>query len=162
MSSIKSIFYSILFIVVTTTHILIAIAVLICPALLCAQEDPYPPGTIQMTPEVDLNLESVHLIVPEKFKGMVPEGDLNLKLPVVFSVKVFAASGLRGPRMMAFNKDVSIYNTSGQKVATLVDQRQVAGEHTVKWDAKDFSSGIYLYKIRAGSFEQSRKMILLR
>ena len=65
---------------------------------------------------------------------------------------------------LSINMDVnlSIYNTSGQKVATLVDQRQLAGEHTVKWDAKDFSSGIYLYKLRAGSTEQSRKMILLR
>jgi glucose/arabinose dehydrogenase len=76
----------------------------IFPALLCAQEDPYPPGTIQMTPKVDLQLQSVPLIVPEKFKGMVPE-NTSLKLPAGFSVKVFAVSGLRGPRMMAFNKD---------------------------------------------------------
>lgn len=80
------------------------IILLIFPVFLCAQEDPYPPGTIQMTPKVELNLQSVPLVVPEKFEGMVPEG-LTLNLPPGFSVKVFAVAGLRGPRMMAFNKD---------------------------------------------------------
>ena len=80
------------------------ITMMINPALLYAQQDPYPPRTIKMTPKVDLNLKSVHLVVPEKFKGMVPD-DLRLNLPPGFSVKVFAVAGLRGPRMMAFNKD---------------------------------------------------------
>jgi glucose/arabinose dehydrogenase len=83
---------------------IITIALLIIPVLLFAQEDAYPPGTIQMTPKVDLNLEPVPLIVPEKFQGMVPEG-LTMNLPPGFSVKVFAVTGLRGPRMMAFNND---------------------------------------------------------
>ncbi len=79
------------------------IALLIYPVVLSAQEDDYPPGTIQMTPKIDLSLESVPLFVPEKFRGMVPE-NLNLNLPPGFSVKVFAVDGLRGPRMMAFDK----------------------------------------------------------
>jgi hypothetical protein len=58
--------------------------------------------------------------------------------------------------------NLSIYNIFGQKIATLVDQNQAAGEHTVRWNATDFSSGIYLYRLRAGAFEQSRRMILLR
>ena len=58
--------------------------------------------------------------------------------------------------------NLSIYNILGQKVATLVDQKQAAGEHIVKWAAKGFSGGIYIYKVRAGSFEHSRKMLLLR
>ena len=57
-----------------------------------------------MTPKVDLNLQPTSLIVPEKYKDMVPK-NLTLNLPPGFSVKVFAVTGLRGPRMMAFNKD---------------------------------------------------------
>jgi glucose/arabinose dehydrogenase len=83
---------------------IIIIVLLIFPSLLFAQEGSYLPGTIQMTPKVDLNLESVPLLVPEKFKGMVPDS-LTLNLPPGFTVKVFAVTGLRGPRMMAFNKD---------------------------------------------------------
>ncbi len=83
---------------------IITIALLFLPVLLFAQENNYPPGTIQMTPKVDLNLQPVNLIVPEKFKDMVPK-NLTLNLPPGFTVKVFAVTGLRGPRMMAFNKD---------------------------------------------------------
>lgn len=69
-----------------------------------AQDDLYPPGTIQMTPKVDLELQSVTLEVPQKFRDLVRD-DLTLDLPAGFTVKVFAAEGLRGPRMMAFNED---------------------------------------------------------
>ena len=95
----------------------ITIAVLIYPALLCAQEDPYPPGTVQMTPEMDLHLESVPLVVPEKFNGLVPE-DLSLNLPPGFSVKVFSVSGLRGPRMMAFNTE-GVLHAANMKAGNL-------------------------------------------
>lgn len=83
---------------------IITITLLIFPFLLFAQEDSYPPGTVRMTPKVDLHLEPFSLIVPEKFKDQVPE-DLTLNLPPGFTVKVFAVTGLRGPRMMAFNSD---------------------------------------------------------
>jgi glucose/arabinose dehydrogenase len=111
-------------------HIIkIAIALLIFPVFLFAQgEDPYPPGTIQMTPKVDLNLESVPLIVPEKFQSLVPEG-LTLNLPDGFSVKVFAVTGLRGPRMMAFNKD-GILHVANMKAGTASEFQPHANDFT--------------------------------
>ena len=69
------------------------IAILVCPVFLYAQLDPYPPDTVRMTPEVDLGLHSVPLIVPDKFARTVPR-DLTLNLPPGFTVKVFAAIGL--------------------------------------------------------------------
>lgn len=75
----------------------------VCPVSLSAQAALYPPGTVQMTPEIDLGLQAVPLIVPEKFADIVPR-DLTLNLPPDFSVKVFAA-GLAGPRMMAWDPD---------------------------------------------------------
>jgi len=111
-------------------HIIkIEIALLIFPVFLFAQgEDPYPPGTIQMTPKVDLNLESVPLIVPEKFQSLVPEG-LTLNLPDGFSVKVFAVTGLRGPRMMAFNKD-GILHVANMKAGTASEFQPHANDFT--------------------------------
>ena len=81
-----------------------AILLLICPALLAAQDDSYPPGTFQMTPKIDLVLSEVPVFVPEKFRSLVPEG-LTVNLPSGFSVKVFAVAGLRGPRFMAWNSE---------------------------------------------------------
>ncbi len=57
---------------------------------------------------------------------------------------------------------LSIYNTLGQKVRTVVNQRQAAGVHTISFDASDLASGIYFYRLQAGNFVQVRKMILLR
>jgi hypothetical protein len=58
--------------------------------------------------------------------------------------------------------ELSIYNLIGQKVATLVNERKQAGNHQVEWDAGDFASGIYYYRIKAGEFQDVKKMILLR
>jgi hypothetical protein len=58
--------------------------------------------------------------------------------------------------------ELSIYNLLGQKVTTVVSERQKAGHYQVQWDAQDFGSGIYYYKIEAGDFVDVKKMILLR
>ena len=57
---------------------------------------------------------------------------------------------------------LKVYNTLGQEVATLVDENQSVGEHQAKFDAANLSSGIYLYKITAGSNTESMKMVLLK
>jgi len=50
----------------------------------------------------------------------------------------------------------------GRKVATLVNEMKIPGEYEVSFDASGLSSGIYLYRLQAGSFFETRKMILLR
>ncbi len=58
--------------------------------------------------------------------------------------------------------DLSIFNMIGEKVVTLVSEKQPAGNYKVEWNALAFASGIYVYKLKAGILEQSRKMLLLR
>ena len=55
-----------------------------------------------------------------------------------------------------------IYNILGQEVVTLVNQRQVAGNYIATFDASKFASGVYFYRLNAGSFSQVRKMLLLK
>ena len=55
-----------------------------------------------------------------------------------------------------------IYNVLGQEVVRLVDTRQAIGFHSVKWDASKFSSGTYIYKIEAGDFTETKRMVLLK
>ena len=57
---------------------------------------------------------------------------------------------------------LKIFNTLGQVVATLVDGRREAGYHQANWYAAGSPSGIYFYRLQAGSFMQSMRMILLR
>jgi hypothetical protein len=60
---------------------------------------------------------------------------------------------------------IEVYNTLGQKVATLLEQKMNAGPHDVRFDASGLPSGIYFYRIQVGGtgeFSQVRKMVLLR
>jgi hypothetical protein len=57
---------------------------------------------------------------------------------------------------------LKVYNALGQLVTTLVNETRPAGVHTISWDARSVSSGLYLYQIRAGSFVQTRKMLLMK
>jgi len=57
---------------------------------------------------------------------------------------------------------LEVYNILGQRVAGLVDGKQKAGYKTARWDATSFSSGIYFYRLQAGDFVQTRKMVLLK
>jgi plastocyanin len=56
---------------------------------------------------------------------------------------------------------LEVYNTLGEKVATLVDGWNEAGEHQVRWTPQ-VASGVYVYRLRAGSFVESKRLLLLR
>ena len=59
--------------------------------------------------------------------------------------------------------EISIYNLLGQKITTLVSQKQSAGNYKVEWDASRFASGIYFYRLETDKgFVQSKKLILLK
>ncbi|MCB0720788.1 MAG: T9SS type A sorting domain-containing protein [Ignavibacteriae bacterium] len=68
------------------------------------------------------------------------------------------------PYQIAQDSDVQliIYNTMGQKVRTLVNQRQTAGSYEIKFNANGLSSGYYFYKLIAGGFVQTKEMLLIK
>ena len=57
---------------------------------------------------------------------------------------------------------LEIFNVLGQKINTLVNKEQESGNHKVNFDAGDFPSGIYLYKLNSGRFTEIRKMLLVK
>ena len=68
---------------------------------------------------------------------------------------------------IAEDTELTIYNLKGQKVKQLVNEVLSSGKHSVVWNGKDdngkqAASGIYFYKIKAGPYSHSKKMILLK
>jgi flagellar hook assembly protein FlgD len=62
---------------------------------------------------------------------------------------------------------LKVYNLAGQRVSSLVSQVQRAGKYQVQWDGKDFNgrevaSGVYIYSLDEGDYQQLKKMILLK
>ncbi|MDW8436942.1 MAG: S8/S53 family peptidase [Chloroherpetonaceae bacterium] len=65
---------------------------------------------------------------------------------------------------LAENADVAleVFDVLGRKIATLVEARQDAGSYSANFDASGLSSGVYFYRLRAGAFSETRKMILAK
>jgi Tol biopolymer transport system component len=86
---------------------------------------------------------------PLRASALNPETEIRFRIPEAAHV------GLK------------VYNTLGQEIRTLAEAYYEAGHFSVRWDGKDkhgraVPSGVYLYRLQAGSFRQVKKMYLLR
>ncbi|HUI28794.1 MAG TPA: T9SS type A sorting domain-containing protein [Candidatus Acidoferrales bacterium] len=57
---------------------------------------------------------------------------------------------------------LKIYDVLGREIATLVDGEQQPGEHIVRFDGSNLSSGVYFYRMKAGDFVETKKLMLIR
>jgi hypothetical protein len=73
-----------------------------------------------------------------------PSTTIRYQLPVASEVKL------------------EIYDVLGKKIATLVNERQSAGSYQVVWNASGLSSGTYFYRLQAGTFVETKKMIMVK
>lgn len=119
---------------------------------------------------LDQNTESLYKIIigTEKYIGSVvnslsqlpEEFSLYQNYPNPFNssttISYVIPSGISNERVT-----LKLYDVLGREAATIVDEVQNAGRYNVKVDLP-LSSGIYIYKLSAGSFSQSRKMVLLK
>jgi aminopeptidase N len=60
------------------------------------------------------------------------------------------------------NVKVTVYDMLGQEVETLTNEARPAGEHEIQWLPKNLSSGMYIFRLEAGSFVQSKKTTLVK
>ena len=88
---------------------------------------------------------------------------LSQNYPNPFNPSTTIEFGLESPAQVR----VAVYDAAGRRVSTLLNGFKQAGSYSVSWDGTDaggraVASGVYFYSIRAGSFEQRKKMVLLR
>jgi hypothetical protein len=57
---------------------------------------------------------------------------------------------------------LTIYNVLGQQVTELVNEEQAPGRYEVHLNAQSFASGLYMYRLQAGDFVQTRKLLLIK
>ncbi len=95
------------------------------------------------------------------------EGDKNL-LPNQYSLHqnypnpFNPSTNIQFSLPKASDVQLSIYNTIGQKVSTLVNQKMSGGSHSITFDASGLPSGVYIYRLKTDGFSESRKMLLLK
>ena len=57
---------------------------------------------------------------------------------------------------------INIYNSLGQQITSFVNKAQPAGTYEISFNASGLASGVYFYRIQAGSFVQAKKMVFLK
>ncbi len=91
-------------------------------------------------------------------QGIAKDYRLNQNYPNPFNPSTVISYNLK----QASPVKLQIYNSLGQQVATLVNGTQAAGIHKVTFNASGLNSGLYFYKLQAGSFAQTKKMMLIK
>ena len=104
------------------------------------------------------NLDFISSILPDLHPANAKTYTLGQNYPNPFNPRTVISWQLA----VGSYVELSIYNLVGQKVATLVSEKQKAGNHEVEFTASNLSSGVYFYIIKAGEFNQTRKMVYLR
>jgi len=96
--------------------------------------------------------------ISDQIPGIPTEFALEQNYPNPFNASTTISYNLPYPSDVT----IDIYDILGRKVQTLVNRNQQAGYHRAVWQADEFSSGIYFYKIQAGKYSKAKKMLLLR
>ena len=108
-------------------------------------------GLILYSPEIPVLVEIINTQVPDEYK--LTQNYPNPFNPTTNIEYSIPASGI---------VTITVHNLLGQEVANLVDEFQQAGTYQITWNGNNLSSGIYFYRLQAGDFVQTRKMVLLK
>ena len=104
------------------------------------------------------NTVEVNLNVPIKFSlAQNYPNPFNPSTKIKYSIPKVGNANLR-----SLQTSLKVYDILGREVTTLVNENQQPGNYEVEFNASIHSSGVYLYKLTAGSFTATKKMILLR
>ena len=81
----------------------------------------------------------------------------NPSTTIKYSIPDVTLSGVEG-----FRVQLKVYDVLGNEVATLVNEEKPVGSYEVTFDVSNLSSGVYFYKLTAGAFTETKKMIVLK
>jgi Secretion system C-terminal sorting domain len=111
---------------------------------------PGDPESAKITPTTSVD-ESHDSIIPSKFS-------LEQNYPNPFN----PSTNIEFSLPTSTHVTLEVFNTIGQRVATLVNGKLASGSHSVTWNASNVPSGLYFYKLETKNFSQVRKMILMK
>ncbi len=91
--------------------------------------------------------------------GEVPDAfELHQNFPNPFN----PATTIRFDVSRTSTVNISVYTITGRKVATILNEVRTPGQYSIKFDATGLSTGIYMYRLTAGDYTQTRKMVFVK
>ena len=97
-------------------------------------------------------------VPPPAFEGISSTFNLEQNYPNPFNPTTIVTYQVP----VASDVQLVVYDALGREVALLANERKAPGSYQVKFDAARLASGVYVYRLTAGSFVQLRKMLLVR
>ena len=93
-----------------------------------------------------------------KINGMVSNYALDQNYPNPFNPSTKISYSIKEEGLVT----LKVYDVLGNEIATLVNENKPAANYEVQFNASQLPSGMYIYKIQAGSFSDVKKMILTK
>jgi len=110
------------------------------------------------SPNSDNTNGSIVLKIKENEETKVNFFNLNQNYPNPFNPETIINYELQIPCYVK----LSVHSISGEEITTLVNRFQASGQHSINFDARNLSSGIYFYTLQAGNSTSTKKMILVK
>lgn len=108
--------------------------------------------------EIPLSLDVSTTVSNENISDLAKKITLDQNYPNPFN----PTTNIRYTLNETDNVSLTVYNISGQMVASLVNERQLAGTKTVQFDASNLASGVYFYNLKTSSATITRQMVLIK
>jgi hypothetical protein len=133
---------------------------------------------VKVSQDGQLLLFPTHMALPVSMIKLIPtdelpppppeESDAVIALPQIYALAQNYPNPFNPLTVIRYQLPIqskvvlTVYNVLGQKVRTLVDEIQEAGFKSIEWNASEVASGVYFYRLQAGTFVNTKKLILLR
>jgi hypothetical protein len=121
----------------------------------------FPVKILAVTNNDDKNNQPTDFILFQNYPNPFnPSTKIRFVIPnEVRNLKDFSSQAPRNDNLLA---SLKIYDALGNEITTLVNEEKSPGEYEVNFDAAGLTSGLYFYRLTAGSFSETKKMLLLR
>jgi uncharacterized delta-60 repeat protein len=122
----------------------------------------YVNGVATIIPNINEDIATI------KYSQPIGIQTISSEIPESFSLSQNYPNPFNPSTVISFKLAVNsyakiiVYDILGNEISTLVNERLKAGTYEAEWDGSNFSSGVYYYKLIAGDFVETRKMILVK
>ncbi len=96
--------------------------------------------------------------IDEEITSLPENVALHQNYPNPFNASTIISFKLKEPEYV----NLSVYDLLGRKVGTLTNGYLTSGNHNVVWGAEEYNSGVYFYKLLAGNYSDTKRMILIK